>query len=64
MSLAPYNMTMLFGFIQTCLFRLESSVNSLDIKVNKPIIDNIIYSGIFFRYKGILNGVNNKKNQV
>lgn len=50
--------------IQTCLFRLESSVNSLDIKVNKPIIDNIIYSGIFFRYKGILNGVNNKKNQV
>lgn len=50
--------------VQTCLYRIETSVNSLNIKVNRSIIDNIIYSGMFFRYKGVLNGINDKKNQV
>jgi len=50
--------------IQTCLSRMEMSIVELDIKVNKSIIDNIIYSGIFLRYKGILMGVDNNKNQV
>ncbi len=46
------------------LSRMEEAIKSLDIKVNNTIIDNIIYSGIYLRYKGVLAGVYDKKNQV
>ena len=42
---------------------LEEAVLDLDIKVNKSIIDNIIYSGVYLRYKGLINGVNKKKKE-
>lgn len=42
---------------------LEEAVLDLDIKVNKSIIDNIIYSGVYLRYKGLINGVNKKKQE-
>ena len=45
-----------------CLSRLEKSILDLDIKVNRGIIDNIIYSGIYLRYKGILNKNIDEKN--
>lgn len=48
--------------IMMSLSRLEKSIIDLDIKVNKGIIDNIIYSGIYLRYKGILNKKVDKKN--
>ena len=48
--------------IMMSLSRLEKSVIDLDIKVNKGIIDNIIYSGIYLRYKGILNKKVDEKN--
>lgn len=38
------------------LARLEEAILNLDIKVNKSIIDNIIYSGVYLRYKGLING--------
>ncbi|WAW14484.1 DUF5685 family protein [Peptostreptococcus equinus] len=44
------------------LTMLEEAINSLDIKINKSIIDNILYSGIYLRYKGILLGKINEKN--
>lgn len=50
--------------VEICLSNLEKAVFDLDIKVNRGIIDNIIYSGIFLRYKGLMNGVDNRKNQV
>ncbi|MDR0880795.1 MAG: DUF5685 family protein [Clostridioides sp.] len=33
---------------------LGQSVDSLDLKYNRGIIENIIYSGVYLRYKGIL----------
>lgn len=45
------------------LSKLEEAVNELDIKVNKAIIDNIIYSGVYLRYKGLVNGINKKKQE-
>ena len=48
--------------ISMCLSRLERAIISLDIKVNNGIIDNIIYSGIYLRYKGILNKNVDEKN--
>ena len=37
-----------------CLSMAEQSIKKLDIKINKRIIDNIIYSGIYLRFKGIV----------
>jgi len=34
---------------------LGNAVDSLEIEVNKNIIENIIYSGVYLRYKKILN---------
>ena len=48
--------------IMMCLSRLEKAILDLDIKVNRGIIDNIIYSGIYLRYKGILNKNIDEKN--
>ena len=48
--------------ISMCLSRLERAIISLDIKVNNGIIDNIIYSGIYLRYKVILNKNVDEKN--
>lgn len=45
------------------LSRLEEGILDLDIEVNKSIIDNIIYSGVYLRYKGLINGVNKKKQE-
>ena len=42
---------------------LEEAILDLDIEVNKSIIDNIIYSGVYLRYKGLINGVNKKKQE-
>lgn len=42
---------------------LEEAVLDLDIEVNKSIIDNIIYSGVYLRYKGLIKGVNKKKQE-
>ncbi|WP_101773273.1 DUF5685 family protein [Peptostreptococcus faecalis] len=50
--------------IDMILSRVEESIINLDISVNNAIIDNIIYSGIYLRYKGILAGIQNKKNQT
>lgn len=50
--------------ISMTLSRLEEAILSLDLELNKTIIDNILYSGIFLRYKGILNGIEDKKNQT
>lgn len=33
---------------------LSKSIDNLDIKINKGIIDNIVYSGVFIRYQNIL----------
>ncbi len=46
------------------LARLEEAILDLDIKVNKSIIDNIIYSGVYLRYKGLINGGDKKKQEV
>lgn len=46
------------------LTMLEEAIDSLDIKINKAIIDNILYSGIYLRYKGILRGIINEKNMI
>lgn len=48
--------------ISMILSRLEMNILSLDLNLNKTIIENILYSGIYLRYKGILNGVEDKKN--
>lgn len=45
------------------LARLEEGILDLDIEVNKSIIDNIIYSGVYLRYKGLIKGVNKKKQE-
>lgn len=45
------------------LARLEEAILDLDIKVNKSIIDNIIYSGVYLRYKGLINGADKKKQE-
>ncbi|MBC2576151.1 DUF5685 family protein [Peptostreptococcus canis] len=50
--------------ISMTLSRLEEAIISLDLELNRSIIDNIIYSGIYLRYKGVLSGVYNKENQV
>lgn len=34
---------------------LSSSINNLSIQVNRGIIENIVYSGVYLRYKNILN---------
>ena len=34
---------------------LSSSINNLNIQVNRGIIENIVYSGVYLRYKNILN---------
>ena len=36
---------------------LSSSINNLNIQVNRGIIENIVYSGVYLRYKNILNKV-------
>ena len=46
------------------LARLEEAILNLDIKVNKSIIDNIIYSGVYLRYKGLINGGDKKKQEA
>lgn len=46
------------------LARLEEAILNLDIKVNKSIIDNIIYSGVYIRYKGLINGADKKKQEA
>ena len=39
---------------------LSSSINNLNIQVNRGIIENIVYSGVYLRYKNILqNGCEN-----
>lgn len=48
--------------IMMCLSRLEKAVIALDIKVNNGIINNIIYSGVYLRYRGIMNKNINEKN--
>ncbi|MEG0249508.1 MAG: DUF5685 family protein [Peptostreptococcus sp.] len=48
--------------IMMCLSRLENAIVSLDIKVNNGIINNIIYSGVYLRYKGVMNKNTNEKN--
>ena len=34
---------------------MAQSIDKLDLKVNVNIIENIIYSGVYLRYKNILN---------
>ena len=34
---------------------LAQSIDNLNLKVNTNIIDNIVYSGVYLRYKNILN---------
>ena len=46
------------------LARLEEAILNLDIKVKKSIIDNIIYSGVYLRYKGLINGADKKKQEA
>ena len=46
------------------LSRLEEAILDLDIKVNKSIIDNIIYSGVYLRYRGLINGADKKKQEA
>ena len=46
------------------LSRLEEAILDLDIKVNKSIIDNIIYSGVYLRYMGLINGADKKKQEA
>ena len=46
------------------LARLEEAILDLDINVNKSIIDNIIYSGVYLRYKGLINGADKKKQEA
>lgn len=46
------------------LTRLEEAILDLDIKVNKSIIDNIVYSGVYLRYKGLINGGDKKKQEA
>lgn len=41
--------------ISFSLGMLGNAVDSLEIEVNKNIIENIIYSGVYLRYKKILN---------
>lgn len=41
--------------ISTSLGYLAQSIDNLDIKINLNIIENIIYSGVYLRYKNILN---------
>lgn len=40
--------------ILMCLSKTENAIEKLDIRINKRIIDNIIYSGVYLRFKGIL----------
>lgn len=46
------------------LARLEEAILNLYIKVNKSIIDNIIYSGVYLRYKSLINGADKKKQEA
>lgn len=48
--------------ISMILSRLEMNILSLDLNLNRTIIENILYSGVYLRYKGILIGVEDKKN--
>lgn len=41
--------------ISISLGYLAQSIDNLDIKINLNIIENIIYSGVYLRYKNILN---------
>ena len=34
---------------------LSNSIDSLNLKMNTGIIDNIVYSGVYLRYQSILN---------
>ncbi len=49
--------------ISISLGMLSSSVRNLDLKLNRGIIENIVYSGIYLRYKNILEkrSVNNEQ---
>ncbi len=40
--------------ISISLGLLSSSINNLNLRVNRGIIDNIVYSGVYLRYKYIL----------
>jgi hypothetical protein len=42
---------------------MGDAVDSLDIKVNRNILENIIYSGVYLRYRKILNKGNSEINQ-
>ena len=46
------------------LARLEEAILNRDIKVNKSTIANIIYSGVYLRYKGLINGADKKKQEA
>lgn len=48
--------------IMMCLSRLENAIVSLDIKVNNGIINNIIYSGVYLRYRGVMNKSTKEEN--
>lgn len=43
------------NLISMSLGLLSSSINNLDLQYNRGIIDNIVYSGVYYRYKNILN---------
>ena len=41
--------------ISMSLGMLSSSIDNLDLQFNRGIIDNIVYSGVYYKYKNILN---------
>ena len=41
--------------ISISLGLLASSIDNLNLRVNRGIIENIVYSGVYLRYKNILN---------
>lgn len=49
--------------ISMTLSRLERSILMLDLELNRSIIENILYSGVYLRYKGVLMGIDDEKNQ-
>ena len=41
--------------VSMSLGMLSSSIDNLDLQFNRGIIDNIVYSGVYYKYKNILN---------
>ena len=41
--------------ISISLGLLASSIDKLNLQINRGIIENIVYSGVYLRYKNILN---------